>query len=48
MKFYIDYVWYGGDEYFKLYCMSIGDNNFILFKKKIREEDFKEYEMIEG
>ena len=35
MKFYADYVWYGGKDYRKTYCVEIGSNDFILFEKKL-------------
>lgn len=35
MKFYTDYAWYGGKDYRKIYCVEIGNNDFILFEKKL-------------
>lgn len=35
MKFYTDYVWYGGNDHRKIYCVRIGNNDFTLFEKKL-------------
>ena len=40
MKLYWEYVWYGGNEYYKMLCMEGKHNDWELIKFKINSNRY--------
>ena len=41
MRLYWDYVWYGGNEYYKVLCIETKYNSFELIRFKIDASKYK-------
>lgn len=40
MKIYLDYAWFGGDEYYKVFCMECRYGDFELFRIKTNSNEY--------
>jgi len=43
MKFYIDYIWYGENDYRREFCVQIKENHYMLFNYRIDKSVFDKH-----